>query len=321
MPDQAPEHPTVTELETELIPSGPSDAIGVVAVGPPGDVVAAEPATVAKRSVWRELGAGFWVSSGFVVLVVAAAILAPVLPIQDPNAIASLPKQGPSIHHLLGTDDLGRDLLARTIWGARVSLVVGFASVTFGFLLGGALALAAGYYRGAVDGVLSFFTTVILAFPALVLALAVITFLGRSLLNVTLVIGFIGIPVVYRIVRANTLTFSQREFVLSARSLGASNKRILVREILPNVLPAALALSLVGVAVAIVTEGALAFLGLSVPPPTPTWGGMIAEGLNVLQQDPWISLVPAFAMLLLVLSLNFAGDRLRSYFDVREGVL
>lgn len=319
MPDQAPKRPSVAELEAELIPSGTSEALGVVA-GPEGEVAIAAPVG-AKQSMWRELGMGFWVSTGWVILVILGALLAPVLPIQDPNAIASTPKQGPSVHHLLGTDDLGRDLLSRIIWGSRVSLVVGFSSVALGLVLGGLLALIAGFYRRAIDGVLVFFTTIILAFPALVLALAVITFVGRSLLNVTLVIGFLAIPLVFRIARANTLTFSQREFVLSARALGASNRRIIFREILPNVLPAALALSLVGVAVAIVTEGTLAFLGLSVPPPTPTWGGMISEGLNVLQIDPWISLVPIIAMFLLVLALNFAGDRLRAYFDVREGAL
>jgi len=161
-----------------------------------------------------------------------------------------------------------------------------------------------------------------LAFPALLLALAIITFRNdRSLFNVVLAIGIVAIPPIARLIRASTLVFSQREFVTAARALGASNLRIITKEILPNVVLPVLSFSIIGVAVAIVAEGGLAFLGLSVAPPTPTWGGMINDGRSALETEPYISLIPCLIMFLTVLSLNLAGDRVREYFDVREGVL
>lgn len=324
-------------------PSGPLGAPTPGSTRDPGAVAgslaSAGPAVALAGEVWseagqvseagaptgaghRRLGPGFWIAAGWVGLVVLAAVLANVLPIPDPNQIVGLPRQGPSLHHLLGTDDIGRDMLARIVYGARISLIVGFASVAIGLLIGGTLGLIAGFYGGARDGTLSAISNVLLAFPPLILALALISFVGQNLRNVVLVIAVLAIAPVQRIVRASTLSYAQREFVLSARALGAKNRRIIVREILPNVVPSALSFALVGVAVAIVAEGALAFLGLSVPPPTATWGGMISEGRNVLQQgDPMVSLWPSIAMFLLVLALNFIGDRLRSFFDVKEGAL
>jgi peptide/nickel transport system permease protein len=270
----------------------------------------------------RRLGPLFWVSVGWVALVIVLAVLANVLPLDDPNAIGSgLPRQDPSLQHLLGTDSLGRDIFSRVVFGARISLIVGFASIVIGMVVGGGLALIAGFYRGPIDSVLDSANTVGLAFPALVFLLALVTFWEQSLLVVVVGIGILAIFPLFRIVRANTILYAQREFVLAARALGAKSTRIVWREILPNVLPTALSFALVAVAVAIVAEGALAFLGLSVRPPTPTWGGMISEGRNVLEQDPLICLWPSLALFLTVLALNFAGDRLRSFFEVREGGL
>ncbi len=321
-------------------PSGPLGAPSPASTQDPGAVAgslaSAGPAVTLAGEIWseagergeaaaaarRKLGVGFWIAVAWVAIVVLAALLANFLPISDPNQIVGVPRQGPSIHHLLGTDDIGRDMLSRIIFGARVSLIVGFASVGIGLIIGGTLGLIAGFYGGARDGTLSAVANVLLAFPPLILALALISFVGQNLRNVVLVIAVLAIAPVQRIVRASTLSYAQREFVLSARALGAKNSRIIIREILPNVIPSALSFALVGVAVAIVAEGALAFLGLSVPPPTATWGGMISEGRNVLQQgDPMVSLWPSIAMFLLVLALNFVGDRLRSFFDVKEGVL
>jgi peptide/nickel transport system permease protein len=287
-------------------------------------VAAAAPAAVGAEPVFveRRLGAGFWVSIGWVGLVIAAALLAGVLPFQDPTAIGhNAPRLGPTAGHLLGTDELGRDLLARVVYGSRTSLIVGFASIAFGITVGGALGLVAGYYGGRLDGAINGLSTVLLAFPALIFLLTVVTFLGQNLFDVTLTLGVLSVAPIARIIRANTLVYAGREFVLAARALGARDRRILVREILPNVLPSALAFSLVAVAVVIVAEGALSFLGLSVQPPTPTWGGMIAEGGQVLAQDALVALWPSVSMFATVLALNFAGDKLQSYFQVREGGL
>ena len=269
----------------------------------------------------KKLGLGFWLPVGWLMLIIILAAMAPILPLPNPNAINSAPKLGLSTHHLLGTDDLGRDIFSRVIFGARVSLVVGFASVAMGLVVGGTLGLIAGFYGGLADTALLTLANVLLAYPSLVLALAIIAFIGQSLRNVVIVIAVLAVGPIILIVRANTLTFAQRDFVLSARALGAKGRRIIIREILPNVIPAAVAFSCVGIGLAIVAEGSLAFLGLSVPLPTPTWGGMINEGKSVLQQAPGVSLWPALAMFVTVLSLNLAGDRLRAFFDIREGAL
>jgi peptide/nickel transport system permease protein len=294
-------------------------------------VAAAAPAAVTLAGVdgdgeaayvGRRLGSTFWISAGWVALVVLAAVLAGVLPLQDPTAIGNnAPRLGPSAGHLLGTDELGRDLLSRVLYGARTSLTVGFAAIAFGLAVGGAIGLVAGYYRGRLDALFNGLATVLLAFPALIFLLTVVTFLGQNLVDVVLTLGVLSVAPIARIVRANTMVYANREFVLAARALGARGHRILLREILPNVLPGALAFSLVAIAVVIVAEGALSFLGLSVRPPTPTWGGMIAEGGQVLAQDGLVALWPSLAMFLTVLALNFAGDRLQQYFEVREGGL
>ncbi|HET6873733.1 MAG TPA: ABC transporter permease [Acidimicrobiales bacterium] len=270
----------------------------------------------------KKLGVGFWVSTAWVALMILLAVFANLLPLQDPNAIGSdLPGLGPSIHHLLGTDELGRDLFARIVYGARVSLVVGFTSIALGMIVGGALGLLAGYHRGKIDALVVAMANILLAFPALVLALAIVTFWGASLLHVTLAIAILAVAPLSLLVRGSTIVFSQREFVTAARMLGAKSNRIIYREILANVLPTALSLGLISVAVAIVAEGALSFLGLSVHPPTASWGNMIAEGRIVMAQHPGIVLWPSIFLFLTVLSLNFAGDRLRSHFDVKEGAL
>jgi peptide/nickel transport system permease protein len=272
--------------------------------------------------VGKKLGAGFWISIGWVALVVLLALAASVLPFQDPTAIGdNAPRMGPTAGHLLGTDELGRDLLARVVFGSRTSLIVGFSSIAFGIVVGGGIGLVAGYYGGRMDAALNGISNVLLAFPVLILLLTIVTFLGQNIFDVTLTLGVLSVAPIARIIRANTLAYANREFVLAARALGARSRRILIREILPNVLPSALAFSLVAVAVVIVAEGALSFLGLSVRPPTPTWGGMIAEGGQVLAQDPLVALWPSLAMFMTVLALNFAGDRLQVYFEVREGGL
>lgn len=266
----------------------------------------------------RKLGLFFWLSVGWVGLVVFLAVFASVLPIPDPNEQKSAINLSPSIHHLLGTDSLGRDTFSRVVYAGRVSLTVGFASILIGLIVGGAMGVIAGYYRGRVDRVLMAIADVMLAFPALVFALAIVTFLGQNLRNVTIAIAVISIPGIARIVRASTLSFAQRDFVLAARTLGATNRRIIVREILPNVAVPIGAFSFIAVALAIVGEGGLAFLGLSVQAPTPTWGGMINDGRSFLQDEPALSLIPSAVLFTTVLALNFAGDALRARFDTKD---
>jgi peptide/nickel transport system permease protein len=278
----------------------------------------------ADEIVKKRLGWVFWVAVAWFALVAVLAILAPWLPIDDYKTTSAQIRQPPSPDHWFGTDTLGRDIFSRVVWGARVSLTVGFASVAFGLVIGGTIGVVSGFFKGRTESVLMWAMDVLLAFPALLLALAIVTFTGadgRSLSNVVLAIGIVAIPPIARLVRASTLVHSQREYVTAARALGAGNARIIWKEVLPNVLLPVLSFSIIGVAVAIVAEGGLAFLGLSVEPPTPTWGGMINDGRQALQTEPYISLIPCAVMFLTVLALNLAGDRVREFLDVKEGGL
>lgn len=311
MPGSPPD-PPVVEAAADLSSPLPAGAV------PVRDAKAA----ASGAFVGRRLGIDFWIAVAWIVLIILTATFANLLPFQDPTAIgANEPKAAPDIHHLLGTDELGRDLLARVVYGARVSLVVGFTSIAFGMLIGGGIGLLAGFYRGRADAILNGLSSILLAFPGLIFLLAVVTFLGQNLTTVTLGLGILSIAPLARVIRGNTIAYSNREFVLAARALGARNGRILIREILPNVLPGALAFSLVAVAINIVVEGALSFLGLSIRPPAPTWGGMISEGGQVIAQDALVALWPSLAMFITVLALNYAGDRLQTYFQIREGAL
>jgi peptide/nickel transport system permease protein len=272
----------------------------------------------------KPLGLLFWLALGWVSLVVILAIIANLLPLPNPNFqnYAAI-NASPSIHHILGTDDLGRDLLSRLIYGSRVSLVVGFGAVVIGMLVGGTLGLVSGYKGGRLDVSLNAGAFVLLAFPAIVAVIAIVAFWGQSLLKITIIIGVATIPLLYRVVRASSLSFANREFVIAARTMGANSTRIVFREILPNVIPAAVTFGLITVAGVIVIEGSLAFLGLSVPLPTASWGNMISEGSGNgnLSTNPYIMLWPVLAMFLLLLSINLIGDRLRQRFDIREGLL
>ena len=258
----------------------------------------------------------------WVVLIGLAAALADILPIGSPTDMDMLARRAlPSSEHWLGTDQLGRDELARLIHGARISLTVGLLAPVIGVVIGGCLGMLAGYFRGRLETLTVAGVDVLLAFPPLVFALAVTAYLGQSILNLTLVIGILGIPAFTRVARAVTLTLSEREFVTAARALGATHSRILIRELLPNVALPLLAFFLLGVAVTIVVEGALSFLGLGVPPPTASWGSMIGEGRESLDIAPWLAFLPAGFMFLTVLSFNVAGDTLRALTDPRPGAL
>ena len=261
----------------------------------------------------------FWAAIGWVALVTVAALLAPWLPIADPDAISGPRLGGPSWDNWFGTDPNGRDMFARTIWGARVSLMVGFVSIVLGFLIGGMVGLVSGYLRGLTDSILSFMVFVMLSFPSLVLFLLIISIVGQGLWVVCMVLSVLVVPSVARLARAITIAFSEREFVAAARLLGATNRRVMVREILPNVLIPMSALLLLGLGLTIIGEGGLAYLNLSVADGF-SWGKMINLGAapRTLRTAPWVAFFPIGAMFLTVLSLNWAGDRLRHHFDIRE---
>lgn len=287
----------------------------------------------------KGLGVAGWIAAGWLILITASAFLADVLPLNDPAAEVAPKRFAPfqSGGPLLGADANGRDLLARTIYGARVSLMIAFCAVMLGFIIGGFLGLLAGYFRNWAGNVLVGLFDILLAIPQLVLALALVSVLKGSSeppepgqaapfklpVSVTLIIalGVVSIPLLARITRASTLSWSQREFVMAARAQGATHTRILFREVLPNVLPAMVSIALLGMAIAIVAEGGLAILGASVEPPQATWGTMIASGQSELQTAPFIVWIPIFAVFATAAALNFLGDVMRDRFDVRESAL
>jgi peptide/nickel transport system permease protein len=270
----------------------------------------------------RRFGTLFWLALGWIALVFTTAMFANLLPMPSPTDMDMLDRRAPpSLLHWLGTDGLGRDELARLIFGAKISLTVGVCAPVIGITFGGCLGILAGYFRGRFESLVVGSMDVLLAFPPLVLALAVTAYLGQSILNLTLVLGFLGIPAFMRVARAATLTLAQREFIVAAQALGASHARILLRELLPNVFLPLFAFFLLGVAITIVVEGALSFLGLGVPPPISSWGSMIGEGRESLEIAPRLAFIPAVTMFLTVLSFNLVGDTLRALTDPRQGAL
>jgi peptide/nickel transport system permease protein len=279
----------------------------------------------------RRLGLAGKLAIAWLVLVVAVAVLAPVLPLDDPNEnFAQIAGQGLGTDgHILGGDGLGRDMLSRVVWGSRASLLLGVGAIVVGLVVGGLLGLMAGYRRGRTETVFTGLFDVLLSYPQLILALTLVTVFAsgegisatRRMIVLIFALGVVSVPVLGRITRANTLAWSEREFVLAAKAMGARNRSIMFREVLPNVLPAMFSIALLGVAVVIVAEGALSVLGVGVQLPTPSWGNIIAEGRADLRDAPHIVLIPTVAIFLTVLALNFLGDVVRARFDVRESAL
>ena len=259
-----------------------------------------------------------WLGLAIVCLMSLAAILAPWLSAHDPlqlNLDAILVP--PGAEHLFGTDTLGRDVFARMLYGARVSLWVGFVSVGISVCIGLALGLVAGYFRGLADECIMRFVDVMLCFPSFFLILAGIAFLEPSLANIMIVIGLTSWMGVARLVRAETLTLRERDFVLAARLAGASTPRILLRHILPNALAPVLVSATLGIAGAILVESSLSFLGIGVQHPLPSWGNILIEGKQTLGIAWWLSLFPGLAILLTVLGYNLLGEGLRDLLDPR----
>ncbi|MDR1080566.1 MAG: ABC transporter permease [Deltaproteobacteria bacterium] len=243
--------------------------------------------------------------------------LAPVLASFDPDKVQVRQRLKPpgTAGHVLGTDSLGRDVMSRLIWGSRVSLKVGFVAVGIATLIGLVLGALAGYHGGLTDGIIMRFVDLMLCFPSMFLILAVIAILEPSIWNVMIVIGLTGWMGVARLVRADLMSLKNRDFALAARALGAGDMRIILVHLLPNAMGPVLVTATLGVAGAILTESSLSFLGLGVQPPTPTWGAMLTEGKDYLQQAWWLSLYPGLAILITVLSYNLLGEGLREALD------
>lgn len=291
-------------------------------------------AAVAAAPRRKAFGVAFWVAAAWLGAVTLGALLVDHLPIpkkNDPDFLLGATvgngewTKGFTHRHLLGVDDSGNDLLTYALHGARVSLVVGIGTVAVGLLLGGWLGMAAGYLRGRADSVITFVANAILSIPPLLFLLLLVAVVSAQSGSVTLpkfifVLGVLSVPIFYRVVRAATLQQAQREYVIAASSLGATRRRILIREILPNVVKPTLAYGLVTVGTVIVVEGSLAFLGAGLNPSTISWGKMIQTGAGLLklQAMPNATAVPATFIFLTVLSLNFIGDKVRERFEVKQ---
>lgn len=244
------------------------------------------------------------------------AICAPVLAPYDPNGLDLRGKfSPPSVSHVFGTDNYGRDVLSRIIWGARISLGVGVTSVGLAMLLGIPLGLIAGYFGGRVEGALVMMSDVLLSFPLLLLSMAMVAVLGFSATNVVLTIGILLAPSYIRLVRSSTLTVKYKEYIQAAQAIGDGHLRIIVKHILPNVLAPIIVISTLNVAWAILVEGSLSFLGIGVQPPTATWGTVVADGRGFLRNAPWISTFGGLAIAVASLGLNLFGDGLRDGLD------
>lgn len=283
------------------------------------------PAEPRRRARW---GLGGWLALGWLGLVAAMAVLAPVLPIDDPARQQYRPGLAPFEEgRWLGTDGNGRDLFARVVHGTRISLLIGVAAVVLGLAVGGTLGLYAGYFRNRLSGAIAWLFDVLLSFPSLVLALALVAILApgaetsdlRRNVVIVLTLGILAVPSLGRITRSAALSWSQREFVVAARALGAKDRRIMIREVLPNVLPAMFSLALLSVAIVIVAEGGLAVIGAGTQ--SISWGSLIAGGRDQLQRNPHVVLAPSLCLFLTVLAVNYVGDLVRARFDVRDSAL
>jgi len=253
-----------------------------------------------------------------VLLLFAVSLLAPWIAPCDPSAIdLTQVLAAPSSAHLFGTDQLGRDVLSRMIWGARISLKVGFVATGIAILLGAILGAVSGYYGRWVDAVIMRFVDIMLCFPTFFLILAVIAILEPSIWNIMIIIGLTGWMGITRLVRADFISLKERDFVLAARVIGASDLRIIFIHILPNAMASILVAATLGIAGAILTESALSFLGIGVQPPTPSWGNILTAGKDNIDIAWWLSLYPGLAILITVLGYNLLGEGIRDSLDPR----
>jgi peptide/nickel transport system permease protein len=260
------------------------------------------------------------VALGVVVFFIALAVLAPLVSPYDPQTTSwAAVRKPPSLAHPFGTDEIGRDVLARIIWGARASLAAGLVSVSLALAVGVPVGLVSGYMGGFVDGLLMRMIDAMLAIPFLILAIALAAFLGPCLANAMIAIGISQTPIFARLTRGQVLNVKHEEYIEAARAIGNSHHRIVLRHILPNIIPPLLVQATLAAAAAIIAEAALSFLGLGEQPPDPSWGSMLNTAKNFMSQAPWMAVWPGVAIFALVLSLNLFGDGLRDALDPRRG--
>ena len=256
--------------------------------------------------------------AAIVIIVTILAIIAPLIAPYEPNEMAFSKKlQAPSSENWFGTDDKGRDILSRLLFGARISLAIGFSATILGAFVGIILGLVSGYYGRWIDSLIMRICDVLLAFPGILLALAIVSILGASTTNVIIAVAFFAVPTFARIVRGSTLSVKKLEYIDAIKAMGSSDFRIIFKHILPNILSPIIVQATLYIASAIVTASALSFLGLGTKPPTPEWGSMLAQGRSYLAQAPHVTLIPGFAILIVVVGFNLFGDGLRDAFDPR----
>jgi len=273
-----------------------------------------------KTDFWNRFSKNRLAVAGSVIVVFlfVVSLLAPWLAPFDPTAIdLKNILQPPSANHWFGTDPLGRDVMSRMIWGAQISLKVGFVSTGIAILIGAILGSVAGYYGRWVDAVIMRFVDIMLCFPTFFLILAVIAFLEPSIWNIMIIIGATGWMGITRLVRADFISLKERDFVQAARVIGASDARIIFIHVLPNCMASVLVAATLGVAGAILTESALSFLGIGVQPPTPSWGNILTAGKDNIDIAWWLSLYPGLAILVTVLGYNMLGEGIRDSLDPR----
>ncbi|WP_113511875.1 ABC transporter permease [Bosea sp. 2YAB26] len=273
-----------------------------------------------RGRVWRRLSKrkSALVGLAVVLLMVFVAVFAPLLAPYDPAAQSwTAVRKAPSAAHWFGTDEAGRDMLSRIIWGARASLLAGLTSVGIAMAIGVPLGLAAGFLGGLVDGLISRFTDAMLACPFLILAIALAAFLGPSLTNAMLAIGITAMPLFIRLTRGQVLSIKAEDYVEAASAVGNPQWRIAVRHILPNILPQLMVQATLTIAAAIIAEASMSFLGLGLQPPAPSWGSMLNSAQRFLSNAPWMALWPGIAIFATVLSFNLLGDGLRDALDPR----
>ncbi len=265
------------------------------------------------RDLWKDPMGRLGMIGIFIVILMA--IFAPLIAPYEPDAMIAMPQSAPSLEHLFGTDNYGRDIFSRILYGARVSLEVGIIAVGIGAVMGYILGLIAGYFEGVVDRVIMCIMDILFAFPSILLAIFISAVLGRGLVNTMIAIGIVNIPVFARTVRASVISAKGLEYVANARSVGVKTGAILVRHISPNVVAPFTVQATLALSSAILTEASMSFLGLGIQPPDPSWGSMLSEARTYMEQSPWMALFPIVFISITILLFNILGDSLRDVLD------